>query len=383
MQDLKKRIEAILFSVGKKIKIEEIAKLANTSTSMATQALTELKHDYVNKDSSLIVVDEGYNWKIIVKDEFLPVVKKIVTETELSKTVMETLAVIAFKYPIKQSDLIKIRTNKAYDHLKELEEMGYITRQKYGRSKLIKLTQKFFEYFDLREEQLKDKFHDFQSIASAIEKKEKEIEDIKEEQAKKAKEEKAKDEKIKKEIDSLDEDDSKVEVIDEFTDNAQEISQDSQGETELEVVDKDNQKIAELEGSEEHLGNLEVVHDNENPERIGDSKDRLGNLEVIDEPPEEEIQKENERIKEFQDDNLQTAKEIFSDEGKEENLDKEAAMKDKESKEQSKSAEDNKTSGENQKKESQQPEGIKLSPEQEKKAEKKVEEILHPKKEPE
>ena len=57
-------------------------------------------------------------------------VRKIVTETELTRSVMETLAVIAFKYPILQSDLIKLRTNKAYDHLVELEKSGYISRQK-------------------------------------------------------------------------------------------------------------------------------------------------------------------------------------------------------------------------------------------------------------
>ena len=125
MENLKHKIEAILFSAGKKVDIEEIAKLANTSTSMAQQAMNELKKDYSGRSSSLMLVDEGNAWKIIVKDEFTQIVKKIVTETELSKTIMETLAVIAFRYPIKQSDLIKIRTNKAYDHLRELEEMAY------------------------------------------------------------------------------------------------------------------------------------------------------------------------------------------------------------------------------------------------------------------
>ena len=82
-------------------------------------------------------------------------VRKIVTETELTRSVMETLAVIAFKYPILQSDLIKLRTNKAYDHLVELEKSGYISRQKYCTN-LIKLTDKFFKYFDLTEENLRE-----------------------------------------------------------------------------------------------------------------------------------------------------------------------------------------------------------------------------------
>ena len=60
----------------------------------------------------------------------------------------------------------------------ELEQIGYIIRQKFGRSKLIKLTPKFFEYFDLPPEKLKEKFQDFSAIAKAIEDKEEEASSI-------------------------------------------------------------------------------------------------------------------------------------------------------------------------------------------------------------
>ena len=191
---LKNKLEALLFSSGRKMDIEELSRLSNAKTGDIQESLEDLKKDYENKNSSVMIVNEGDSWKLTVREQFLPLVQKIITETELSKTVVETLAVIAFRYPIKQSDLIKIRTNKSYDHLKELEQMGYITRQKHGRTNLIKLTQKFFEYFDLREEQLKEKFRDFSSIAKAIEDKEQEIETIKQDQKAKAQEEKQKNE---------------------------------------------------------------------------------------------------------------------------------------------------------------------------------------------
>jgi len=125
------------------------------------ESLGSLKKDYESRDSSIALVDEGASFKLNVKSEHAPIAQQVVTQTDLSKTLMETLAVIAFKYPIKQSDLIKIRTNKAYDHLNQLEEMGYITRQKYGRTKLIKLAPKFFEYFDLPSEEAKQAFLKF------------------------------------------------------------------------------------------------------------------------------------------------------------------------------------------------------------------------------
>jgi len=297
---LKKKLEALLFSSGRKMSIEELSRLTNSRTGDIQKSLEELKKEYEDKNSSVMIINESEYWKITVREEFLPLVQKIVTETELSKTIMETLAVIAFKYPIKQSDLIKIRTNKAYDHLKELGEMGYITRQKHGRTNLIKLTQKFFEYFDLPEGKLKEVFSDFASIAKAIENKEREIDTIKQEQKARAEEEKQKDEEINKEIDLLDEEDHKVAL--------KTYENKKKKETKTEIVEE-----------------------------------KLGNLEVVNEPTEEQLEKERERIEKIKEEDKQKLKE--EDKPKFEGP------------------------------------GIKVTKEMEKMIDKKVERILHPEKE--
>lgn len=297
MSKLKHKIEAILFSAGKRIKIEEIAKLANTSTSMAHETLMELREDYKNRESSLMVVDEGSAWKIIVKDDFLSVVKRIVTETELSRSVLETLAVIAFKYPIKQSDLIKVRTNKAYEHLKELEDRGYITRQKYSRSKLIKLSQKFFEYFNLPEEKLKEQFASFESIAKAIEKKETEVEQIKKDQLEKAKEEKLKDQRIKAEIDLLEEAEPSANPS-ENVGGLEVVAEPSD-----ESISKENERIRQLKEEDKRLlEEKQAKKLKEDEEKAFEDKGEAA--EGIVEPlgvnlSEEEEKKVNDRVKEI------------------------------------------------------------------------------------
>ncbi len=253
MEDLKKKVEALLFSSARRMSLEEIAKLCRHSPEQIKEVLLLLQKEYDEKQGSLMVVDEGEYWKLTTREEYLNLVKNIVTQTELSKTLMETLAVIAFKYPIKQADLIKIRTNKAYDHLKELEELGYITRQKFGRTKLIKLSQKFFDYFSLPEDKLKEQFQDFEGLADAINSKEEEIKKIKAEQKKKAKDAGKKD----KEVDLVDDDGNKVklEVVDEpeVSDNSEEdkpkietYNDNVQG---LEVVDLPENEVKEEQGN--------------------------------------------------------------------------------------------------------------------------------------
>ncbi len=175
MDELIKKIEALLFSSGRKMTTEELCRLCRESPPNIIAALAELKKQYAQGDSSLVLFEEADGWKISVREQFMNLVQNVVTETELPRGLTETLAVIAFKYPVTQSEIVKIRSNKAYDHLDELETAGYITRSKQGRTKKITLTQKFFDYFELPPDELKKHFSKFEDIAKEIEKKEKEI----------------------------------------------------------------------------------------------------------------------------------------------------------------------------------------------------------------
>ena len=156
--DLKKQLEAILFAAGRKMSVEELGRLCRTNAATIQQQMQELKSEYESKDSSLLLMDESDGWKLTVREQYASVVQKIVADTELTRTMIETLAVIAWKAPVLQSNVIKIRTNKAYDHIAALEKSGFIASEKHGRSQMIKLTERFFKYFDLKsQEEVRDK----------------------------------------------------------------------------------------------------------------------------------------------------------------------------------------------------------------------------------
>ncbi len=272
---VKSKVEAVIFSTGHKMSLDEISKLCRSRREDVLLALQELQKEYDEKQSSLMLVEEGEQWKFSVRDHLISIVRKIVTETELTKSVLETLAVIAFKYPILQSDLIKLRTNKAYDHLNELEAAGYISRQKHSRTNLIKLTDKFFKYFDLTEDKLKDQFKDFHSIATAIKEKEIEVEKIKDDQRTKAEELKKEDEKIRQEIESLDKAEEDYEVpLEAYDAKPKDIILESSVVIEkekigdLEIVDAEQKQKPEKEKPEpiEEIQKEEIIpiHETEN-----------------------------------------------------------------------------------------------------------------------
>ena len=174
------KIEAVLFSSAKIMMVEEISQLTGIDADTVRKTLNELKSDYESRGSSITLREEGNDqWKLTVKDHYLPIVHKLVSKTELDRPLIETLAVIAWKYPVLQADVIKIRHNKAYDHMKILEEMGFVTRTKFGRTRKITLTDKFFEYFDLPSKEAKEAFMKKipEKVKEEIDKKEKEIDE--------------------------------------------------------------------------------------------------------------------------------------------------------------------------------------------------------------
>lgn len=147
---MKTAVEAVLFAAGRYLEEEFIGKLLKEDIRTVRKALKELQKSYEERtDSSLRVSQDGTNWKLTVRDEYLGIASKLVSNTEIQGTVLETLAIIAWKNPIMQSELVKIRGPAAYEHISELLEKGFITKSPEGRTYKLGLLDKFFDYFDV------------------------------------------------------------------------------------------------------------------------------------------------------------------------------------------------------------------------------------------
>ena len=69
--------------------------------------------------------------------------------SEFTKAEQETLALIAYKQPMKQSVVVKIRGNKAYEHVKKFVGIGLINKKRMGHTAELTLNENFFDYFNL------------------------------------------------------------------------------------------------------------------------------------------------------------------------------------------------------------------------------------------
>lgn len=145
-----KTLEAILFVSGRFLNMKELISLSDLNPIIIRELLEKLKEKYEEIDSAIQIIEKNELWKMDVKQEFSFIINKLATgSSEFSKAEQETLAIVAFKQPIKQSVIIKIRGNKAYDHIKKFTDLGMIRKKKMGHTYELNLKDEFYDYFNV------------------------------------------------------------------------------------------------------------------------------------------------------------------------------------------------------------------------------------------
>jgi segregation and condensation protein B len=135
---------------------KEIAERTNIKLDEVELILDDLEVEYNHEEKGIHITQEGEIWKMSIKPGVTVEVKDILPP-ELPSSLTKTLAVIAAKKPIKQSTVVKVRGNKAYDHIKKLQKLGFIVATHKGNTLLLDVTQKFFDYFRVSESDFRQK----------------------------------------------------------------------------------------------------------------------------------------------------------------------------------------------------------------------------------
>ena len=142
------RLEAILYLKGKPLTLGTLAEIAVVPREEAELALITLMADYAHRDTALEIRQEGQRYSLQLRESLGDLVQSLLP-VDLSTAALRTLATIALKKRILQSDLVELRGSGAYDHIKELLAQNFIERkrQSEGRSFWLSLSEKFHRTF--------------------------------------------------------------------------------------------------------------------------------------------------------------------------------------------------------------------------------------------
>jgi segregation and condensation protein B len=143
-----RKVEAALFISGKFMSIQELVAFTDVNPILLKKILEDLGEKY--RDSGIEVVNKNNLWKMDVSSNYIWMVNKLAGgNSEFTKAEQETLALIAYKQPVKQSIVVKIRGNKAYEHVKGFVDRGLINKKRIGHTAELTLNDNFFDYFSL------------------------------------------------------------------------------------------------------------------------------------------------------------------------------------------------------------------------------------------
>ena len=140
---------------GRPITKKDLSDITNSDITSINDAIEDLKNKYSNPKSAIELNEVNNSFCLELKSSLNNFVEDLLP-SELKTSELRTLATIAIKKKILQSDLILLRGSGAYDHIKELSEKNFIVKrkQKDGRSYWLSLSEKFFQTFAISNEYL-------------------------------------------------------------------------------------------------------------------------------------------------------------------------------------------------------------------------------------
>lgn len=154
-------VEALLFSLGRSVSVEEIAVCLNMGKDGATLAAERLRERYEERQEGLIIkkLEDRYQMMSHPKTyEGLIRVVKSPRKPALSDVALETLSIIAYCQPITKVEIERIRGVKSDHAVNRLVEFGLIEEvgrlDAPGRPMLFATTEEFLNRFGV--DSLKD-----------------------------------------------------------------------------------------------------------------------------------------------------------------------------------------------------------------------------------
>ncbi len=149
------KVEAVLYLKGRPLSKKDLSETTNSEINAINNVLKELKNKYSNPNSAIELNEVNNTYCLQLKSTLNEFVEELLP-SELKTSELRTLATIAIKKKILQSDLIVLRGSSAYDHIKELLNKKFIVKrkQKDGRSYWLSLSEKFFQTFAVSNEYL-------------------------------------------------------------------------------------------------------------------------------------------------------------------------------------------------------------------------------------
>lgn len=144
-------LEAALYVSGRPLDLKTLGNVIGARSEDKIRAVAQSVVEKYKQDESPIQVVElpDGRWVMQLKATLGKYVRRLSNRPLLTPGPLRTLGFIALKQPVKQAYVVLVRGKLAYGHVKQLREMDLITDEKVGKTRVLRTTSTFADYFNL------------------------------------------------------------------------------------------------------------------------------------------------------------------------------------------------------------------------------------------
>ena len=153
-QEVRGRIEAILFVAGEPVLLSDLAKALEMSESDTSKVISMLINEYDFEQRGFCLKKFGKHVQLATRAIYADWVERLlqpVQKQSLSQAAMETLAVVAYRQPVTRAEIEQIRGVKCDYSISSLVSKGLIEevgrKEAIGRPILFGTTEDFLRSF--------------------------------------------------------------------------------------------------------------------------------------------------------------------------------------------------------------------------------------------
>lgn len=154
INELESVVESILFASGEVVSVKSIAFAADQDEKTVKAVISNMADKYETEGRGIRIIQVGEGYQMCTNAEHFNYIKKLYqapVRKNLSTTLLETLAIIAYKQPVTKGQIEDIRGVSADHAVNKLVEYGLVTEmgrlEAPGKPILFGTTDEFLRYF--------------------------------------------------------------------------------------------------------------------------------------------------------------------------------------------------------------------------------------------
>lgn len=157
LKELEAAVEAILFTMGDSVELEQIAKALMQDKQTTEKLIHNLMDKYQMEDRGIQIIELEGSYQLCTKKEYYEYLIRIAMAPKkpaLSEVMLETLSIIAYKQPVTKAEIEKIRGVKCDHAVNKLVEYSLVKElgrlDAPGRPILFGTTEDFLRTFGVQ-----------------------------------------------------------------------------------------------------------------------------------------------------------------------------------------------------------------------------------------